>query len=163
MEHRAWLAQTLEQQFVEHRGKICPGHLKSPYVLCFGEYPLYRNSDDPSFYSSTASFLRTRLYSIKIMAKNHKLAGSINDAAWREFRRQMEYKCARHGRILLFVDSYYPSTQTCSFCGVKSTITKGLENLKVREWICPHCGTHLDRDINAAVNIINHALETNAA
>ena len=101
--------------------------------------------------------------SSKNMAKNHKLAGSINDAAWRKFRRQMEYKCARYGRILLFVDRHYPSTQTCSFCGEKSTITKGLENLKVREWTCPYCGTRLDRDINAAVNIINHALETNAA
>ena len=49
MEHRVWLAQTLEQQFVEHRGKIFLDHLKSPYVLGFGEYPLYRNSDDPSF------------------------------------------------------------------------------------------------------------------
>ena len=97
------------------------------------------------------------------MAKNHKLAGAIYDAAWYEFRRQLEYKCARHGREMLFVDRYYASTQTCSMCGAKSDITKGLANLKVREWICPNCGTHLHRDINAAVNILDEALREREA
>lgn len=96
------------------------------------------------------------------MAKNHHLAGAIYDAAWSEFRRQLEYKCARHGRVFLLAPRFYASTQTCSVCGNKSEITKGLENLSVREWTCPYCGTVLDRDINAAVNILDAAMNIDA-
>lgn len=96
------------------------------------------------------------------MAKNHHLAGAIYNAAWSEFRRQLEYKCARHGRVFLLAPRFYASTQTCSVCGNKSEITKGLENLSVRKWTCPHCGTVLDRDINAAVNILDAVMDIDA-
>lgn len=92
------------------------------------------------------------------MAKNHCLAGGIYDAAWNEFRRQLEYKCARHGRVFLLAPKFYASTQTCSVCGTKSEVTKGLQGLAVREWTCPHCGTMLDRDVNAAVNVLDAAM-----
>lgn len=97
------------------------------------------------------------------MAKNHHLAGAIYDAAWNEFRRQLEYKCARHGRKFLLAPRFYASTQTCSICGQRSEITKGLQGLAVREWTCPHCGTVLDRDINAAVNVLDAAMNIDAA
>lgn len=57
---------------------------------------------------------------------------------------------------LLKVDTFYPSSQTCSLCGYQNPLTK---DLKVREWDCPACGTHHDRDVNAAKNILRKALE----
>ena len=61
-----------------------------------------------------------------------------------------------HGGELLKVDTFYPSSQTCSLCGYQNPLTK---DLKVREWDCPACGTHHDRDVNAAKNILRKALE----
>ena len=69
------------------------------------------------------------------MVRNHKLAKSISDAAWGEFRRQLAYKSKWYGKQLITVDRFYPSSQTCSACGDKWSGTK---NLKVRNWTCPH-------------------------
>ena len=93
---------------------------------------------------------------IKGMLRNHRLAKSISDASWSEFFRQLAYKTELHGGELLKVDTFYPSSQTCSLCGYQNPLTK---DLKVREWDCPACGTHHDRDVNAAKNILHKALE----
>ena len=93
---------------------------------------------------------------IKGMLRNHKLAKSISDVSWSEFFRQLSYKTERHGGELLKVDSFYPSSQTCSACGYQNPLA---EDLSVREWDCPACGTHHDRDVNAAKNILRKALE----
>ena len=84
------------------------------------------------------------------MLKNHKLAYHIADASWYEVRRQLEYKCKREGKMLLVIDRFYPSSQTCSVCGY---VNREVKDLNVREWTCPECGTHHDRDINASLNI----------
>ncbi len=96
---------------------------------------------------------------IKNMMKNHHLAKAIADVSWSEFFRQLAYKAELHGSKLLKVDTFYPSSQTCSNCGYQNEETK---NLNVRSWTCPKCGAVHDRDENAAKNILRKALE-NAA
>lgn len=91
----------------------------------------------------------------KGMEKNHRLAKSVMDASFGEFRRQLEYKAEWYGKVVAVVDRFYPSSQLCSACGTKWAGTK---DLKIRKWVCPQCGASHDRDVNAAVNILNEGL-----
>ena len=74
---------------------------------------------------------------------------SIRDAAWGMFLTMLRYKAEWYGRVFQPIDRWYPSSQICSQCGHNS----GRKPLNVRAWDCPNCGTHHDRDINAAMNI----------
>ena len=89
------------------------------------------------------------------MLWNHKVARHIADASWGELRRQLEYKAKWRGRVLLTVDRFYASSQTCGNCGFKNPAVK---DLSVREWVCPECGAQYDRDLNAAQNILCEGL-----
>ena len=83
------------------------------------------------------------------MVKNHHLAKAVSDAAFGEFRRQLEYKAARTGARLHVVDRWYASSKTCSRCGsVKAKLS-----LNERTYRCDSCGLAMDRDLNAAINI----------
>ena len=92
---------------------------------------------------------------VKGMTKNHQLAQSINDASFGLFATMLEYKCKWYGINLIKIDRFAPSSKTCSKCG---TIYKGLK-LSERSWTCQQCGTHHDRDLNAAINIKEFGLK----
>ena len=89
------------------------------------------------------------------MMKNSHLAKSIQSVSWSEFIRQLNYKAEWYGKNIIRIGRFEPSSKTCNTCGyVKSDL-----ELKDREWTCPECGTHHDRDINASINIKQIALE----
>ena len=85
------------------------------------------------------------------MVKNRKLAKAISDLGWRQFRTLTEAKCEKYGKEFRTVSRWEPTSQKCSNCGFKG----GKKELNVREWTCLNCGAFHDRDVNAAVNILN--------
>ena len=96
---------------------------------------------------------------VKGMQGNHKLAQCISDASWGTFLTLLSYKAEMNDKQVVKIGRYYPSSKTCHQCGyVKEDLT-----LKDREWICPHCGNVIDRDLNAAINILNEGLRNISA
>ena len=89
------------------------------------------------------------------MLKNKRLAKSISDVSWAEFKEQLSYKAEMYDKELRETDRWFPSSKTCSVCGYIKADLK----LKDRVWDCPNCKTHHDRDINAAINILNEGLK----
>lgn len=89
------------------------------------------------------------------MIKNHNLAKAISDCGWYELTRQLTYKAEWNGRTYIKIGRYVPSSQTCNVCGY---VNKDTKDLSVREWTCPECGTVHDRDVNAAINILNEGM-----
>lgn len=87
---------------------------------------------------------------VKNMVKNRKLARAISDMGWGETRRQLQYKAAWYGRKFIEIPQFFPSSKLCSACGYQ--LSQLL--LATREWDCPNCGAHHDRDKNAAQNIL---------
>ena len=93
---------------------------------------------------------------IQDMIKNKRLRRNIIRAKWSMFFMLLGYKAERIGTNLVKVPRKFPSSQLCSVCGYRN---KEVKNLDIREWDCPKCGTHHDRDRNAAINILNKAKE----
>lgn len=92
---------------------------------------------------------------VKGMQRNRHLAQAVGDASFGMFLTLLEYKCSWYGVNLIKIDRFAPSSKTCGKCGY---IYKGLK-LSERSWICPECGTHHDRDFNAACNIKEFGLK----
>lgn len=92
---------------------------------------------------------------VKGMQRNHHLAQAVGDASFGTFLTLLEYKCRWYGVNLIKIDRFAPSSKTCGKCGY---VYKGLK-LSERSWTCPECGTHHDRDFNAACNIKEFGLK----
>ena len=91
---------------------------------------------------------------VKGMMANHKLAQSISDVAWSGFVSKLEYKAQWYGKEVVRIETFFPSSKTCSCCGhIKSKLT-----LKERDWTCVSCNTKHDRDVNAAKNILQRGI-----
>lgn len=97
---------------------------------------------------------------VKGMERNHRLAKSITDASWGNFVSMLTYKAEWNGKKVVKVDRYFPSSQTCNVCGY---VNKQTKDLSVREWECPVCHTHHNRDVNAAINILRFGINHTSA
>lgn len=91
---------------------------------------------------------------VKGMTKNHHLAKAIQDASFGTLVSMLKYKAAWHNRYIIEIGRFYPSSKFCHCCGHKMEYME----LEIREWTCPNCDTHHDRDLNAAINIKNEGL-----
>ena len=92
---------------------------------------------------------------MKAMSRSLKFGKSVSDNGWGMFTTFLRYKLEEQGKKLVKVDRFFASSQICSVCGYKNAKMK---NLALREWDCPQCGTHHDRDVNAAINIRNEGM-----
>ena len=92
---------------------------------------------------------------MKAMSQALNFGKSVSDNGWGMFIKFLQYKLEEKGKRLIKVDKFFASSQICSVCGYKNSETK---NLRIRAWDCPNCGTHHDRDINAAINIKNEGM-----
>ncbi|MBB5336884.1 IS605 OrfB family transposase [Pectinatus brassicae] len=84
------------------------------------------------------------------MSKSLNFGKSVADNGWGMFVSMLKYKLEERGKKLVKIDKFYPSSQICHICGYKNSDTK---DLTIRQWECPECKSHHDRDINAAINI----------
>ena len=93
---------------------------------------------------------------VKEMYQTKSIAVKLRDVPFTNFIETMSYKAKWQGKKVIKIDRYFPSSQVCSDCGYQN---KTLKDLSVREWICPKCNVHHDRDINASINIKNEGIK----
>ncbi|MCI8575191.1 MAG: IS200/IS605 family element transposase accessory protein TnpB [Bacilli bacterium] len=98
----------------------------------------------------------TETLKIKEMVKNTRLSKYISDASFGSIVRQLKRKCEEEGKYYYGIEPYYASSQICYECGYKN---REVKDLKVRNWECPNCQVHHDRDINASLNIMYEGLK----
>ena len=114
---------------------------------------------ETAYIVKNSSFIAVQNENIKSWIKNKHLSHSIQLNAPRKLLEKIEQKCQQENIKFVKIPKFYPSTQICSNCQKRNKKIKGLKNLRIRDWDCPHCHTHHDRDRNAAINILNKGLE----
>ena len=102
-----------------------------------------------------AIFLET--LSIAGMQRHKNWGRKVSDLAYSSFLSKLESLAMKRGKLVVYIDRWMPTSQICHKCGEKASLTK---DLKIREWDCPHCGAHHDRDRNAAINILRVGMST---
>ncbi len=112
-------------------------------------YQRIRNIQRDFLHQLTTHLAKTKL-KVSGLVQNQKLARHIADVGWGEFRRMLAYKRVWYGSQLIVADQYFPSSKTCSACGHVLEVLA----LEEREWVCPACSAHQDRDVNAAKNLL---------
>ncbi len=110
---------------------------------------------ESTFLVSENQVIGIETLNVKGMVRNRHLAKSIQDASWNRFFEMLKYKSLAYGCEIVPVPRFYASSQVCSCCGYKNALVK---DLSVRNWVCPVCGISHDRDVNAAVNILNKTI-----
>ena len=145
------LSRTMPRSSNHEKARIAVARVYERIKNCRGDF-LHKLT---TRFARENSLVAVEHLNIRGMKKNKKLAKSISDVGWGEFFRQLGYKMPMHGGERRKVPTFFPSSQTCSACGYQN---REVKDLSVREWDCPVCGTHHDRDENAAMNILTKAL-----
>lgn len=141
-------------------------HFTTPKNMYYGNLDTHRYIDFHGNRNEVSAAFHYRIYDIElaciiqkvvklINSEDWSMAKVISDCDWYELTRQLTYKADWNNRQYIKIGRFVPSSQTCSCCGFINVETK---DLSVREWTCPKCGVHHDRDINAAKNILNEGL-----
>ena len=158
---RSWASMLTVKAFTEMLRDSFEKESKPFFSLIAAEEPeahLHPNAQR-TLYNQLASMENQVIVSedlnVKGMLKNHKLAKSIQDASFSSFCGMIGYKAKEQNRTYIKIGTFYPSSKLCHHCGYKNKELK----LSDRFWICPECGSYLDRDENAAINILNEGLK----
>lgn len=130
------------------KAKVAKAHLKVKRAR--NDY-LHKISDE---ITNLYDFIAVENLNIKGLIKNKYLSKSILNVSWGKFINMLSYKAENKGKTLMQIDKNFPSSQICSNCGSNT----GKKPLHIRSFICPHCHTKHDRDLNASINIRNYAL-----
>ncbi len=119
------------------------------------KFRIYPNDEQKTLFAKTFGCVRMVYNYMKAMSQSLNFGKSVMDNGWGMFTAFLKYKLEEQGKRLVKVDSFFASSQICNICGYKNTETK---NLAIREWDCPQCGTHHNRDVNAAIKIRNEGM-----
>ena len=135
-----------------NREQVCVGRVARTHyrIACIRRDALHKVT---TYLAKSHSLIAVEDLNVQGMMQNHCLARAISDVGLSEFVRTLEYKCHWYGSHLVFIDRWLPSSKTCSNCGhVKESLA-----LSERVFRCEVCGMVLDRDLNAALNLLDAA------
>ena len=152
------------QKQMSHKNKGSNRYLEAKRLLNTWYQTLINKRNDyynkmTNYIVKNCSFIAVQNENIIAWQRNGHFSKKVQLNAPRTFIDKLEYKCQREGVEFIKIPKYFPSTQICSQCGEKNENMAGIGNIGIREWDCPDCNTHHDRDVNASKNILKKGLE----